>query len=154
MPGTHNKQYFRCHSWTRMLWICPIQRGQTTRKARVQHCRQITARELQYCRRYAVRLGAIQHDIPGALFDAPGEYYWVGVAPFEYELRQHLDPLHARLNTLSVPLLVSSGTPPDCSPQVKASKSKPSGVPHKGTIKFQSTCVMTTLACTVTMLCQ
>ena len=89
-----------------------------------------------------------------ALFDAPGEYYWVGVAPFEYECRQHLDPILVRLNALSVPLLVSSGTPPDCCPQVKASKSIRAGVPRKVTISFQSTCVMTTPACTVTMLCQ
>lgn len=88
-----------------------------------------------------------------ALFDAPGEYYWVGVAPFEYEFRQHLDPILARLNALYVPFLVSSGTPPDCCPQVKASKPIRSGVFHKGTINFQSTCVMTAPACTVTMLC-
>ena len=89
-----------------------------------------------------------------AFFDALGEYFWGGVAPFEYKFRQHLNPILARLNALYVPFLVSSGTPPDCCPQVKASKSIRSGIPHKGTINFESTCVMTTPACTVTVLCQ
>ena len=89
-----------------------------------------------------------------ALFDALGEYFWGGVAPFEYKFRQHLGPILARLNALCVPFLVSSGTSPDCCPRVKAPKSIRSGVPHIGTINFQSTCVMTTPACTVIVLWQ
>ena len=78
-----------------------------------------------------------------ALFDAPGESYGGGVAPFEYELQQHFGPILVRHNAFYVPSLPLFWNDRLVScPQTKASKSIRAGIPHGGTNSFKSECVM------------